>query len=78
MAQPDDPVLLGANHEVGPFWGHKNPNRQGRGSLLKSKSPCQFDKGNGHGPLTMALPPFLEGPQSAAGAGLLTLLADGL
>ena len=46
MAQPDDPVLLGADHEVGPLtFGHKNPDLAGRGNLLKSKSPCRFDKG---------------------------------
>jgi hypothetical protein len=46
MAQPSDPVSLGADHEVGPLsLRHKNPDLAGRGNLLKSKSPCQFDKG---------------------------------
>ena len=42
------------------------------------KPLARLTRGLSHGALGMALTPFLEGPQSAAGAGLLALLANGL
>jgi hypothetical protein len=40
------------------------------------KPLARLTRGLSYGALAMALTPFLEGPQSAAGAGLLALLAD--
>jgi hypothetical protein len=42
------------------------------------KPLARLTRGLSYGALAIALTPFLEGPQSAAGAGLLALLANGL